>query len=160
MQHNPAPEAIPLRHGVLFALFFVSGACGLLYQVVWLRLAFAAFGVITPVLSVVVAVFMLGLALGSWGAGTWVSDWSRRTGLSAIYFYAVAELVVGISAFVVPGAFRQGQTLATAPGRSRLLRLSAVLSNHSGRFDPARLYRHGYDVSTDAGICKGDRSRR
>ena len=36
---------------VLFALFFFSGFCSLLYQVVWLRMAFAQFGVITPVLS-------------------------------------------------------------------------------------------------------------
>jgi spermidine synthase len=61
----------------LFLLFFVSGACGLLYQIVWLRLAFASFGVITPVLSVVIAIFMLGLALGSWVAGKWVGAWSR-----------------------------------------------------------------------------------
>ena len=96
------------RRRVLFLLFFVSGACGLLYQIVWLRLAFASFGVITPVLSVVVAVFMLGLALGSWGAGKWVGVWSRRSGLSAIYLYAAAEIVVGISAFTVPSVFRAG----------------------------------------------------
>ena len=93
---------------ILFLLFFVSGACGLLYQIVWLRLAFASFGVITPVLSVVVAIFMLGLALGSWVAGKWVGAWSRRTGLSAIYFYAMAEVVVGVSAFVVRSLFRVG----------------------------------------------------
>jgi len=92
----------------LFLLFFVSGACGLLYQIVWLRLAFASFGVITPVLSVVIAIFMLGLALGSWVAGKWVGAWSRRTGLSAIYFYVMAEVVVGVSAFVVPSLFRVG----------------------------------------------------
>src|SRR5205814_8194735 len=39
----------------LFGLFLASGFCGLLYQVVWLRLAFAAFGVITPVLSIVLS---------------------------------------------------------------------------------------------------------
>jgi len=92
------------RRRVLFLLFFVSGACGLLYQIVWLRLAFAAFGVITPVLSVVVAVFMLG----RWGAGKWVGAWSRRSGLSAIYLYAAAEIVVGISAFTVTTVFRTG----------------------------------------------------
>ncbi len=32
-------------------LFFVSGFSGLIYQVVWVRLAFASFGIITPVLS-------------------------------------------------------------------------------------------------------------
>lgn len=47
-------------HRVLFALFFASGFCSLLYQVIWLRLAFAHFSIITPVLSVVLSAFMLG----------------------------------------------------------------------------------------------------
>jgi hypothetical protein len=56
---------------VLFLLFFVSGFCSLVYQVVWTRMAFASFGIITPVLSVVISVFMLGwrLARGPEAAG-------------------------------------------------------------------------------------------
>ena len=42
---------------ILFLLFFVSGFSSLVYQVVWTRLAFASFGVITPVLSVVLTSF-------------------------------------------------------------------------------------------------------
>jgi predicted MFS family arabinose efflux permease len=57
---------------VLFLLFLVSGFCGLLYQIVWLRMAFASFGVVTSVLSIVVSVFMLGLYVGSWAAGRWI----------------------------------------------------------------------------------------
>jgi spermidine synthase len=87
VNHVTMPGLTPTLRRGLFLLFFVSGACGLLYQIVWLRLAFA---VITPVLSVVVAIFMLGLALGSWGAGTWVETWSRTSGLSPIYLYAGA----------------------------------------------------------------------
>jgi len=41
----------PIRP-LAFLLFVVSGFCGLVYQIVWLRLAFAAFGIVTPVLSV------------------------------------------------------------------------------------------------------------
>ena len=66
---------------LLFLLFFVSGFCGLLYQVIWTRMAFAAFGIITPVLSVVISVFMLGLALGSWAGGP---GSSARPALSAL----------------------------------------------------------------------------
>ena len=40
---------------ILFLLFFLSGFCGLLDQVIWVRLSFASFGVITPVLSVVIS---------------------------------------------------------------------------------------------------------
>jgi hypothetical protein len=53
----------------LFLMFVISGFCGLLYQVVWPRPAFSHFGVITPVLSVILLVFMLGIAAGSFAAG-------------------------------------------------------------------------------------------
>ncbi|MEM5777152.1 MAG: hypothetical protein QXJ06_01760, partial [Candidatus Aenigmatarchaeota archaeon] len=53
---------------ILFVIFFLSGFCGLVYQIVWLRKALAFFGINMPVVSVVISVFMLGLFLGSWGA--------------------------------------------------------------------------------------------
>ena len=52
-----------------FGLFLVSGFCSLVYEVVWLRLAMASFGVTTPLVSIVLSVFMAGLALGSWAVG-------------------------------------------------------------------------------------------
>src|ERR1700757_4153127 len=81
---------------ILFLLFFISGFSGLVYQVVWTRMAFAAFGIITPVLSVVLSVFMLGLALGSWAGGRWVGGWAKRTGWSGIHFYGCAEAGIGM----------------------------------------------------------------
>ena len=75
----------------LFLFFFLSGAASLLYQVVWLRLAFAAFGVVTPVLSVVVSVFMAGLFAGSWWGGRWAVRSTARGARSAIWSYAAAE---------------------------------------------------------------------
>ncbi len=101
-------EIQPSRKRLLFELFFLSGFCGLLYQVVWLRLAFAAFGIVAPVLSVVISVFMLGLAFGSWSGGRLIEKLTRATGLSAIYFYAAIELVIGIGALVVPHLFGIG----------------------------------------------------
>ena len=93
---------------ILFALFVLSGFCSLVYQIVWLRLAFRSFGIITPVLSVVVSVFMLGLALGSWGSGNVAAAWVRRTHRSPIYLYAAAEALIGMSALVVPLLFDAG----------------------------------------------------
>src|SRR5438874_11969785 len=52
-----------------FVFFVISGFCSLVYEVVWLRLAMAGFGVTTPFVSIVLSVFMAGLALGSWAAG-------------------------------------------------------------------------------------------
>src|SRR5437660_10468357 len=91
-----------LNRQLLFFLFFVSGFCGLVYQVVWTRLAFASFGIITPVLSIVISTFMAGLSLGAWAAGRWIENWVRRTGLSAIFFYSLSEVGIGVGAFAVP----------------------------------------------------------
>jgi spermidine synthase len=98
------------RDRILFALFFISGFCGLLYQVVWVRLAFASFGIITPVISAVISVFMLGLALGSWAGGRLIAPLTRWTKCSAIYFYALTELLIGVGAFAVPHLFAIGET--------------------------------------------------
>jgi spermidine synthase len=114
---------------ILFGLFFVSGFSSLVYQVVWTRMAFASFGVITPVLSVVISVFMLGLALGSWAGGRWIQRWARQTGFSAIVFYAAAELMIGASAFAVPKLFSAGQKILLAAGQAdsaEYLLLSAI----------------------------------
>src|SRR5258708_7495662 len=113
----------------VFSLFFLSGFCGLLYQAVWVRLAFAAFGIVAPVLSVVISVFMLGLAFGSWSGGRMIESLTRRTGLSAIYFYAATELLIGIGAFLVPLLFGAGESWLERLGEANTvsyLTLSAV----------------------------------
>lgn len=102
----------------LFILFFLSGFCGLVYQMVWTRLAFASFGIITPVLSVVISVFMFGLSLGAWGGGRIVPWLSRRTPVSAIYFYAAAEFLIGLGAFAVPRLFGIGQRILLGAGQT------------------------------------------
>src|SRR5215469_8144406 len=108
-QGTTKPAAISRRvKPILFVLFFCSGFCSLLYQVVWVRMAFAHFGVITPVLSVVLSVFMLGLGLGSWLGGKWVHESGHRLRISSAYFYAGTELIIGIGAFVVPQLFQLG----------------------------------------------------
>jgi spermidine synthase len=119
---------------VLFFLFFVSGFCSLVYQVIWTRLAFASFGIITPVLSVVLSVFMLGLALGSWAGGRFIGSLVAKTGQSAIIFYAIAELIIGLGAFVVPHLFDTGTNWLLATGQTNsftYLSLSALVLGFS-----------------------------
>src|ERR1700683_4540456 len=114
---------------VLFLLFFLSGFSSLVYQVVWTRMAFASFGIITPVLSVVLSVFMLGLAIGSWAGGRWISLLVKKTGLSAACFYAGAELLIGVGAFAVPKLFAVGERILLTSGETdslRYLSLSAL----------------------------------
>ena len=103
---------------VLFVLFFVSGFSGLVYQVVWVRFAFASFGIITPVLSTVVSVFMLGLSLGAWAGGRSVTFLVRKTGLSALWFYVGSELMIGIGAFAAPALFAISQRLLLVAGEA------------------------------------------
>src|SRR5947208_6567860 len=68
---------------VVFLLFLLSGFSGLVYQVVWVRMAFASFGIIIQVLSVVLSVFMLGLSVGAWAGGRSIGFLVRKTGASA-----------------------------------------------------------------------------
>src|SRR5262245_9776257 len=102
---------------VLFFLFFLSsGFCGLVYQVVWLRLAMADFGVTAPLVAIVLSVFMAGLALGSAGAGRLAR---RRAGRAAPYFlraYGLTELLIGVSGLLVAPTLKLGRSLLASQG--------------------------------------------
>ena len=101
---------------LIFILFIISGFCGLLYQVVWIRLAYASFGVITPVLSIVISVFMLGLSLGSWVGGKWIARLRIKLKISSIFLYAIAELLIGVGAISVPILFYVGEIVLLPAG--------------------------------------------
>src|SRR5271154_6593974 len=103
---------------VLFFLFFLSGFCSLVYQVIWTRMAFASFGIITPILSVVLSVFMLGLAAGSIAGGRLIAHVVSKSGKSAALFYAAAEFFIGIGAFAVPLLFSLGERLLLPTGQT------------------------------------------
>ncbi len=81
-------------------------------------MAFASFGIITPVLSVVISVFMLGLSVGAWMGGRLIAGLVGKTGLSAILFYAFAELLIGFGAFAVPKLFAIGEHFLLAAGQT------------------------------------------
>src|SRR5208282_5656959 len=85
-----------------FGFFFVSGFCSILYELVWLRLAMAQFSVTTALVSIVLSVFMIGLGLGSWGAGRYIRSRSAGSGTPALRFYAFTELLIGLAAILVP----------------------------------------------------------
>lgn len=80
-------------------------------------MAFAAFGIITPVLSVVLSVFMLGLALGSWAGGKFIAPLTRKTGLSAAFLYAGAEFLIGLGAIAVPKLFAVSERILLPTGQ-------------------------------------------
>jgi spermidine synthase len=106
----------PITYWSVFVCFFISGFCSLLYEVEWTRLAFAHFGIITPVLSLVVSVFMLGLGVGSACGGS-LSVWAyNRFHISPLLLYAAAEITVAIGAFAVPSLFHVSEIVLLSSG--------------------------------------------
>jgi len=60
--------------------------------------------------------FMAGLGLGSWGAGILTRRILPSDGRRALRFYAMAELLVGISSFAVPLELKLGRLLLQHAG--------------------------------------------
>jgi spermidine synthase len=106
----------PSRRFWFFIFFLASGFCGLVAEVVWLRLAMAQFGVVTPLVSTVLSVFMAGLAIGSWQGGRLAARAAAWPRLSPIRLYACAEIAIGLSALVVPALFSVGRMLLLRAG--------------------------------------------
>ena len=84
---------------LLLLLFVCSGACGLAYQVLWLRQLSYVFGVTAYAASTVLAAFMAGLALGSWLAGPILARIRRP-----LRAFGIAEVLVGLCAIATPAA--------------------------------------------------------
>ncbi len=84
----------PLRYA-LYGLFAVSGFCGLIYESIWSHYLRNYLGHAAHGQSVVLVIFVGGLALGAWLAGR--STERMREPLLA---YAAAEVFIGAFAFV------------------------------------------------------------
>lgn len=85
-----------------FLFFLISGFCSILYEIVWLRLAMAQFGVTSALVSIVLSMFMAGLGLGSWLSGRLTRTSGENPRFPALRCYALTELLIGFSAVLVP----------------------------------------------------------
>lgn len=85
---------------LLYIIFFLSGAAGLMYQIVWTRMLLLVFGSTTHSVVAVVSAFMAGLALGSYSAPRLIT----RT-RSLLQTYGLLELTIGVSALFTPLLF-------------------------------------------------------
>jgi len=85
------------RLAVLILAFLLSGLCALAYQVVWARMLSLVFGSTNQAISTVLAVFMLGLALGS-HAGAKLSRHGKNLGI----IYGLLEIALGFYAIAFP----------------------------------------------------------
>jgi len=88
---------MPFRLPALLLLFFLSGAAGLIYEVLWTRQLSLIFGVTTYAVSAVLATFLGGLALGSWLLGRRVDRVHNP-----LLVYALLELGIGLYALLIP----------------------------------------------------------
>lgn len=82
---------------IIAVLFFASGFSSLIYQVVWNRLLVFLFGSTTFATASVLAVFMTGLAAGSFIGGRLCMKTARP-----LLWYGILEGIVGIWALAVP----------------------------------------------------------
>ncbi|MDA0337395.1 MAG: fused MFS/spermidine synthase, partial [bacterium] len=85
------------RRWVVFALFFASGALGLVYEITWMRQFRIIMGNTVYTSATVLTAFMGGLAFGSFAAGRVVERISRP-----LRAYGVLELLVGAYAVLLP----------------------------------------------------------
>jgi len=78
-------------------MFAVSGATALIYQVIWSRWLGLIFGNTSISVSLILATFMFGLALGSWWAGRYLHRVNNP-----MRAYAIMELGIGSFAICFP----------------------------------------------------------
>jgi spermidine synthase len=84
----------PLFLGIIYLMFFVSGAAALIYQVVWVRSLTLIFGGSHLAVTIVLSIFMAGLAIGGYTIGKYVDRVKKPLRL-----YGLLE--IGIAFFAV-----------------------------------------------------------
>ncbi len=78
-------------------LFFLSGATGLIYELLWVRVLYQTFGSTIQSVTTVVAAYMGGLGLGAWLFGRLVD---RRARPAALYGWL--EVAIGVFGICSP----------------------------------------------------------
>src|SRR5467141_1984547 len=101
-----------VRRRLFLFLYMASGAAALVYEVVWTRLLTLQLGHTVAAASTVLAAFMGGLAIGAWLAGSLDSlarsapkhelAQDRRFALTPLRVYAALEILVAVTALVLP----------------------------------------------------------
>ena len=83
-----------LRDKLILIVFGLSGLTALVYEIIWIRPLSLVFGTTTYAVSIIIAAFLSGLALGSWIAGRFsdkVENPLKIYGFIEIGIYIVSE---------------------------------------------------------------------
>ncbi len=91
---------------VVWAAFLLSGAAGLVYEVVWARYLSLVMGGTAYAQTVVLAAYMGGLALGAWFFGRLADRLA-----SPLKTYGILEVVIGLYGLAFPLLFALGSKL-------------------------------------------------
>lgn len=83
---------------ILEILFFISGCSALLYQIIWQRMLFIAFGTDLESITIIVSVFMFGLGIGGL-CGGFLAD---RVPSRLLMLYIIIELSIAVFGFLSP----------------------------------------------------------
>jgi len=81
---------------LIFTLFFISGISGLMYEVVWVRMYSRIIGSTNYAISIVLAAFMGGLALGSLIFGKIIDKRKNK-----LIFFPFLQISIGVCALLV-----------------------------------------------------------
>lgn len=90
------------------ALTFLTGITGLCYQVLWQRSLTVLFGADAKSVSLVLAIFLLGLAVGNYFFGIKTVNRSRQ---KTLRLYGFAEMGIGLWALIFPLLLDLSQSL-------------------------------------------------
>ena len=98
----PAEEEAPATRGraIFFALFAASGFAGLIYESIWTHYLKLFLGHAAYAQTLVLAIFMGGMAIGSWLAARWSGRWRNL-----LLGYAFTEAAVAALALVFHEVF-------------------------------------------------------
>lgn len=97
----------------VFICFFFSGVAGLIYQIIWRRWLSLVFGSTTFATSTVLAIFMGGLALGSFIFGR-AADRIKRP----LMGYALLQVGIGVYGLFIPFLLKLVQPMYLSVARS------------------------------------------
>ena len=103
---QPATAPIGAPAAIVLAMFAVSGASALIYEVAWMRQLADLLGSTSSAAAAVLATFMGGLAIGSFTIGR-IVDRARRP----LVVFAMLEAGIGATALVLPMAFEAAAPL-------------------------------------------------
>lgn len=119
-----------MKRSLIPLLFILSGAAGLIFEVVWSRQLVLVFGNTTQSVSTILTGFFGGMAVGSWIGGK-IADHTKRP----LLLYGALEVLLAVIVLLTPltfplihSAYRSlFITLASAPNRIALVRFALAI---------------------------------